>query len=200
MDANEKTLGSYNTHVSEYISGTPQETSGDQKIWIDEVLSQLPPSARILELGSGFGRDAKYIQERGFDITLTDAPAGFVNYLREQGFVAEQLNILQDQIPGKYDLVFASAVLLHFPPADFEQALRNIKPGLKPNGVFAFSLKKGAGEEWTDSKLGAPRYFKYWEIDEVKQVLNAVGMKPLRSGVNGGGKWIWLETGIQEDE
>jgi len=200
MDANQKTLRSYDAHVAEYISGTPQETTGDQKIWIDGLLAQMPVNAKLLELGSGFGRDAKYIQEKGFDITLSDAPIEFVNYLQDHGFAAKQLNILQDQIPGKYDLIFASAVLLHFPPADFDQALRNIKQGLKPDGLFAFSLKRGEGEEWTDSKLGAPRYFKYWQIDEVEKILRSVGLKLLRSGVNGGEKWIWLETGVQENE
>lgn len=200
MEANQKTLGSYDTHVAEYVSGTTQKTTGDQKIWIDEILSQLPPNAKILELGSGFGRDAKYMQDKGFDVTLTDAPIGFVNYLRDQGFDAKQLNILQDKIPGEYDLIFASAVLLHFPQADFEKALRNIKQGLKPDGLFAFSLKQGEGEKWTNDKLGAPRYFKYWQIDEVEKVLLSVGMKLLRAGVNGGDKWIWLEAGVQENE
>jgi hypothetical protein len=49
--------------------------------------------------------------------------------------------------------------------------LSKVYDALKPNGIIAFSLKIGTGEEITNRKLNVPRYFRYWEADEIRKVL-----------------------------
>ncbi len=73
---------------------------------------------------------------------------------------------------GKFDGFFANAVLLHAPPDVFENALRNIAVVLKENGVAAFSLKTGEGEEITLEKMDAPRYFRYHTEAEIREILS----------------------------
>lgn len=161
-DSNAETLRSYEAHVQDYIDGTSQTVSGASKDWLDAALSGLPAEARILELGSAFGRDAAYITSRGFTVDCTDAVEGFVSRLRQQGFAARRFNALTDELDGRYDLIVANAVMLHFDGDEFVLVLRKLCQALKPGGRFAFTLKQGDGEAWSTEKIGAPRFFRYW--------------------------------------
>jgi SAM-dependent methyltransferase len=158
-DTNDKTVQSYEEHVQEYIAGTPQDVSGDVKDWIDRALSHVDKSGTILEIGSAFGRDATYIESKGYRVDRTDATKAFVELLNKQGHTARVLNAITDDFGGPYAMVIANAVFLHFKPDEAKQALRNAYKALQPNGIFAFTVKEGNGEEWTDDKLGSPRYF-----------------------------------------
>lgn len=173
--SNARTLLSYDQRVEAYVDGTSQEVSGPAKGWLDEALLGLPRDARLLELGSAFGRDAAYIQALGYSLECTDAVPGFVELLTQRGFSARLFNLLTDELAGPYDLIIANAVLLHFNQAEFSQVLAKIKAALGPGGRFAFSLKAGQGEGWSTEKIGAPRYFCYWTPQDLEPHLRAAG-------------------------
>jgi SAM-dependent methyltransferase len=174
-DTNRETLRSYEGHIDDYIEGTAQVVSGEAKDWIDAALAGLPAGAGLLELGSAFGRDAAYIAAQGFDIDCTDAAPGFVSYLRARGFAARHFNVLTDGLERPYDLILANAVFVHFDRGEFAFVLAKLRAALRPEGRLAFSLKRGAGEEWSSAKIGAPRFFCYWQPDDVAAHLAAAG-------------------------
>lgn len=174
-DANSETLRSYEARVAEYVEGTPSEVTGAVKEWIDAVLSGLSAEARIVELGSAFGRDAAYIASKGFAVECTDAVAGFVVELHSRGFKARQFNLLSDDFDRGYDLIFANAVFLHFNRSEFVVVLKKLIGALASGGCCAFSLKRGKGEAWSEAKIGAPRYFCYWERDDLDPLLHDAG-------------------------
>lgn len=161
-DSNHQTIQSYEAHVQEYINGTPQDVSGIVKEWLDEAIAGLAKDAHILEFGSAFGRDAAYLQNLGYQVECTDATQAFVDLLKQKGFNARQLNAITDDLGGSYDLVLANAVLLHFTRDETKQVLQKVFAALNPGGTFAFTLKQGEGEKWSEDKLGAPRYFCFW--------------------------------------
>lgn len=178
--SNDETLRSYAEQVQEYIEGTSQTVSGAAKDWIDSVLSCLPVGAKLIELGSAFGRDAAYIISKGFELECTDAVPGFVSQLQARGFNARQFNARQfnamsDDLKDRYDLIFANAVMLHFDRGEFAFVLRKLLGSLKSGGRFAFSLKRGRGEGWSREKIGAPRFFCYWEREELASFLGDAG-------------------------
>ncbi|HSE29201.1 MAG TPA: methyltransferase domain-containing protein [Candidatus Saccharimonadales bacterium] len=179
-NSNSKTIQSYEDHVQDYIDGTPQEISGQIKIWIDESLSNLNKDAKIIEFGSANGRDANYIKSLGYEIQCTDATQAFVDLLKTKGFNATSLNIITDDLDGPYDLIFAQAVLLHFTREEVKLVLEKVFKSLKPGGRFAFTLKQGEGEEWTNKKLGAPRFFCYWNQEQIEGYLNEVGFENIK--------------------
>ncbi len=186
---NQQTLEVYNNGVSEYIHGTVQQTDGPQKEWLDFVFLDIPVDARVLEIGSAFGRDARYIIGKGYDVDLTDASTGFVDYLRKEGHVAELLDIVRQALDKKYDVILACAVFLHFTTEDFRRAVINVRSMLGKDGRFAFSVKRGDGDEWTDNKMGAPRYFRYYQEAELGKILDTLGMQIIDSRVLSD-KWI----------
>ena len=176
IGTNAKTLASYETHVADYIDGTSQVVDGAHKAWIDAALADLPPDAKVLELGSAFGRDAAYMASKGYSVERTDAAENFVSYLRGKGFPARRFNAITDQLDGEYDLILASAVMLHFTRPELALVLRKLCQSLAPQGRLAISLKRGEGEAWSTEKLDAPRYFCYWEAAELEPILHAAGL------------------------
>jgi SAM-dependent methyltransferase len=174
-NSNNQTIDAYQAHVQEYIDGTPQQVDGVVKEWMDSALKGLPANADILEFGSAFGRDTEYIQSKGFKVNSTDATPAFVELLQKKGYDARVLNAITDDLGGPYDLVIANAVLLHFTREETEQVLAKVLAALKDGGRFAFTLKQGEGETWEDGKLGAPRYFCFWQEQQIADLLKKVG-------------------------
>ncbi|HLN23263.1 MAG TPA: methyltransferase domain-containing protein [Patescibacteria group bacterium] len=174
-DSNSETLRSYDGRVQEYIDGTAQTVSGAAKEWIDAALSGLPAEAKLVELGSAFGRDAAYIAAQGFAVECTDAVPGFVSQLQDRGFTARRFNVLTEDLGDRYDLILANAVLLHFDRREFSFVLKKLLRSLNSGGRFAFSLKRGQGESWSSEKISAPRFFCYWEREDLEPLLRDAG-------------------------
>lgn len=177
---NQQTLQSYNEHVEEYIGGTPRHATEAWKTWIDGNLKLLDTSAKILEFGSAFGRDADYMESLGYTVQRTDASSSFVSLLQKQGRTARLLNVLTDPLPKGLDMVFASAVLLHFTRDEARAVIGKVYDSLNTSGRFVFSLKIGNGEETTTAKLGAPRYFCYWQAPDIEKVLHDAGFSTVK--------------------
>lgn len=117
---------------------------------MDSFASHIPKEGVILEIGSASGRDARYFAAKGFKVVCTDIIPEALQKLSEEGFETAGFDFRNEPKPewtGKFDGFFANTVLLHAPPDVFGNALRNVAVVLKENGVVAFSLKTGEGEE-----------------------------------------------------
>lgn len=168
---NSDTVKAYDNGVQAYFDLSPQKVSAHIKNWIDASLEGLPTSASIFEIGSGTGKDADYMESLGYQLQLSDASTGFVDFLRQKGETARVFNILTDDFDVNYDLIFADAVLLHFTERELRQVIQKISSSLKPAGRFAFTIKQGEGEFMEEKKLGALRYFHLWQPAQLKAML-----------------------------
>ena len=196
-EENDRTIKSYESRYVEYVTATVNTVQGPMKEWLDNAVEGLSSDADIFEIGSGFGRDAKYLQSKGYTVHCTDVTEGFITILKAQGLDTQHLNVLTDEIMGEYDLVLANAVLLHFTDKDMIQVLRKIYEALKPDGRFAFSVKRGDGDEWSDNKTGLPRYFNYWQPEELVELLGAAGFKTVdikKVAKGEGSEWLMVTT------
>lgn len=168
-DTNATTLASYEQHVAEYIEKTAHEVTAQQREWINCFLSHVDPGATIFEIGSAFGRDADYMNARGYHVVRTDATQAFVDHHQSRGVACRVFNVLTDPLEQGLDGVFANAVFLHLTPRELAMVLDTIHDALREGGVLAFSVKRGYGQAWESEKLGAPRYFCYWQLHELCQ-------------------------------
>lgn len=176
-DTNKQTLSSYNNNVETYLNNTIQKVDGGFKQWVDKVLKATDKSAKILEIGSGTGKDSDYFESKGYKLDLTDGSQGFVDYLNSKGKNARLLNVLKHNLGESYDLIFANAVFLHFNREELEIVLGKVYSALLSNGRLAFSLKSGSGEEISYAKFEEPRYFCYWDSISIRKLLKKVGFK-----------------------
>lgn len=130
---------------------------------------------QILEIGTGAGWDALALEQAGYRVDRTDGATGFVDRLHKLGFPARVLNVLHDDLGGPYDAIYASAVLLHFSPTELRQVLTAALNATRPGDLLAATLKKGDGDEWSERKMEAPRYFHYWREPHLADLLTASG-------------------------
>src|SRR5438105_11353676 len=93
---NSKTLQAYDQNLQAYIDDQPKGPSHEHQEFILRALNGLPTSARILELGSGTGRDALWIQDQGYKVLCSDASNAFIKYLHQQHLNSKFLDVLKD--------------------------------------------------------------------------------------------------------
>lgn len=189
---NDETIKSYEQSVAQYAAATPSTVNDVLKSWLDASVKDLPFSATIFEIGSGTGRDALYLQSLGYTVRCSDATEAFRKQLRQNGLMVENFNVITDEFEDTYALILADAVLLHLTAEQTNIALKKIYHALIPDGRLALTLKEGEGTEWTDHKIGLPRYFTYWTEEAIRHSLNEAGFKAIDISRNGPTERRWL--------
>lgn len=193
-DANKKTIESYEASIHEYIQNTPNKRGAVVEDWIDKSIQTLKLDAKILEIGSAYGRDAKIIEEKGLYVEKTDATKGFVDLLIKEDPTAHILNIITDDIGANYDLIIANAVFLHFNDTETKFTAKKVYDALGPRGIFSLTLKQGDGEAWQNNKGMAPRFFNYWSKDGIVELLHTIGFTDINAWVDSsdGSSATWI--------
>ncbi len=116
-EANKQTVNFYNN--SEISEEYTQRILGRKIDWLlndlRRAVAGLDKSSKIFEFGSGSGDDALHLQKWGYKVEVSDAAQTFVDVLNNSGFKARRFDVLTDDFPNDYDLIFANFVLQHFP-------------------------------------------------------------------------------------
>ena len=174
------TVASYETFAEEYRAGT-QEMPDEVRAAIAQFASALDAGARVLEIGSGPGRDALALEDAGLSVRRTDITPAFVRMLRADGFTADVLDPLSDNLDdperdAPYDGVWASASLVHARREDLPIVLSALARATRPGGAFHLALKEGDGARFsTHGHVGGPRHFTFWREEPLRAVLEDAG-------------------------
>lgn len=174
-----QTIDTYNKMAREY----DEETKGFWDAFPDEFLQTfahaIVPKGRVLDVGSGPGRDALLLQKKGLDVVCLDASQAMVEIAKEKGLEAVQGDFLELPFEDEaFDGVWAYTSLLHVPKAMGEKAVQEIRRVLKPNGVFGLGLIEGTTEEYRESSgVNMPRFFAYYTKEELEQLLGKFGFR-----------------------
>lgn len=187
------TIKTYRENFDKYVERTTQETSGEFKQWMDSFTSHIPKGGKILEIGSASGRDARYFSSQGFEVVCTDIVPKALEKLKKEGFETSEFdfrNKPKEEWLNSFDGFFANAVLLHAPQEVFESVLSKITSILKEDGVVAFSLKTGQGEEISIEKMDAPRFFKYYAKEELEDILKKYPYEVISLSYADNEKWL----------
>ncbi len=179
LNATDETLRAYEQRADRYFDASAPAVSAEVAGLLDAVVARLRPGSHVLEVGTGPGREAAYLEERGLHVDRTDATAAFVERLRANGHDARLLDVRDGNLGGPYDAVLANAVLLHLDRAQARLAVEACRQAVRPGGLFALTLKDGDGESWSDAKLGAPRWFVYWREEALRAQLSDAGWRVL---------------------
>lgn len=192
-DLNDVTIKTYRDNFKKYTDNTPNEVSGDFKHWIDYFISHLPKNASVLELGSATGRDARYFASKGLAVTCTDIIPEALEKLSSEGFETSEYDFRNEPSESWHDCfdgVFANAVLLHAPDEILWKSLANIFKILKTGGAAGISFKNGDGQEISNEKMDAPRYFKYHRENEIIKLLSTFPFEIAKVEQSENEKWI----------
>lgn len=105
-------------------------------------------AARLLEIGSGPGRDGRFFTDEGLAVVCTDPSPAMVERCRAKGLEAHVMDVLRlDFPPDSFDAAYALNSLLHVPKADMPSALAAIRRLLHPGGLFYMGVYGGVDAE-----------------------------------------------------
>lgn len=167
---NVQTLVSYDLGAAEWLAKSSNSIGPAKQAFFDELVQHAPPPRTVLELGSGSGRDADWLEQQGYSVTRTDASTAFVATLRAGGHAADLLNVLTDPLPTGNGMVYASAVFVHFTSDELAAVLVRVAEAVEPGGWLAFTVKEGDGQAWSTEKIGQ-RFFQYWREPPLRTLL-----------------------------
>ena len=185
-----ETVRAYDLDAEAYAGNGPA-VPDSVRADIEDLVELLGPGARVLEIGSGGGRDALLMESLGLRVRRTDITPGFVDLLRSQGDVCDLVDPLVDDLSsseGSYDAVWANASLLHVRRDDLPTVLVPAGGGHPSRRGARGSLKEGDGDGWsTHGSIRSPRHFTYWRADDLSAVVTASGWSEVavRAGVEG---------------
>lgn len=174
------TLETYNTTAKQW-----SENHAVAGFWKEEMRTfrKLLPSGKVLEIGSGGGRDAKELIALGYEYIGTDISTGLIEVAKKENphatFLAQSVYELAFPEGTWFDGFWASAVLLHIPKVRIDEALQRIAKFMRGGAVGCISLKQGEGERMEDDQ----RFFAYYSEKEFREVLRRNNFEVIQTTV-----------------
>jgi len=172
-DIKKETQLAYNKYASEYGERTKyflkKYLAEDVNLFLRNLKGK-----KILDLGSGPGRDALFFKQNGFSPVCADMSESMVNLCRQKGLKAYEMDIENLEFENNsFDGIWSYASLLHLPKNKIEGVLEKIKELIKENGIFYIGMKVGEFEGFkTDQNYpDYRRYFSFYQKEELEKLL-----------------------------
>jgi len=143
MDDRENTEATLRAYAREADLYSELTRDADFAWWLATVRALRPAPARLLDLGSGSGRDLRAFAALGYEPHGVEGCAALA---RGQADV-RVMNLMDLALEREWDLVSANAVLHHLPDTALEHVLRAVAAGLREGGALVALVPSGGGEE-----------------------------------------------------
>lgn len=172
IDAYDKYAQVYDEEVIDFWNNFPPE-------FLDSFVDKLS-GKRVLNLGSGSGRDAVLLRDKGLEIVCVDASTSMVEITDHLGFESHHTTFEQLDFPDEsFDGVWAYTSLIHVPPSDAKVVIEKIHAMLKLDGIFVMGAIEGetAGMVERDTMPGVSRYFKKYSRSELRALVESCGFR-----------------------
>lgn len=135
------------------------------------------PMKRILDIGSGSGRDAAWMALAGHSVTAVEPSEKMLRRARALHgdgairWLDSGLPALDELGPtqSSFDVIVLSAVWMHIHPADQRQALARLSALLAPDGFIYMTLRLGPAEP--------ERSLRTVSMDEVNTIAKPLGLR-----------------------
>ena len=173
-----QTISAYEDYADRYDAIVRHVPNEREQASLKRLVAIAGTSGRVLEVGSGAGYDADFLEGLGVKVRRTDATKRFLELQAARGKHGELLDLLTDDLGGPYDAVLALAVLIHVPRDQTDQVLARIAASLRPGGAFLVSMRNGDGE------TSGEYHTVYWRRDDFAARIEAAGLVLIRDDFN----------------
>ena len=187
---NKKTVEIYKEKASIYLATSiehdklePEKANRKREKlnnFLKSSFQTLPKNAKILEIGSANGDNAKYIESLGYNVTASDIADDFIRASKNNGLTTIKFNILEDDFKEKYSGILAWRVFVHFTEEDIFETLKKSYDNLENNGIFIFNVinreTRNVDNEWVvfpnEYHMGAERYYQYFNQKNLDDIIS----------------------------
>lgn len=154
-----KTIDYYNNSADDFAEATLHV---DMAGLYQPFLTELPKTARILDVGCGAGRDTLAFKNIGYEVDAIDYSEELVKKATQLTGVRVQLmSFYEIDDHEVYDGIWACASLLHCERDRLAEVMGQLIIALKPNGVIYMSFKYGDSDRDKDGR-------KFTDLDEIQ--------------------------------
>lgn len=167
---NLQTIASYEGYAEQYNAVVGELPNPHDEASLRHLATIVGAGGQVLEVGSGPGRDADFLETLGIKVRRTDATRRFLELQAARGKKGDLLNVIIDDLGGPYDAVLALCVLIHIPRDQIDQVLAKIARSLRPGGAFLVSMRDGDGE------TNGNYHTVYWSRDNFAERIASAGM------------------------
>lgn len=169
------TIDTYNRTAQEYDAETTDFWNLFPRTIIDTFADTTHD--RVLDVGSGPGRDGLILKEKGLDVICLDASEAMIALSASRGLESVVGDFLELPFTDEtFGGVWAYTALLHIPKSDIDTALSEIARVLVKGGIFGLGLIEGDTELYRESSdIKLPRWFSYYRKEEVEGLLQKHG-------------------------
>lgn len=144
----------YDRNANAFIATTRDADMSEARgRFLVAVPSRPEGPARILDAGSGSGRDALAFRLSGHDVAAFDASPAMVAATQAHASVPTRLMQFEDYAwEHPFEGIWACASLLHVAEADLAGVIDRLAAHLVPGGALYLSFKRGTGERMKDGR------------------------------------------------
>lgn len=155
----------YESNAEHYAAETIYADMSEQ---YQSVLPLLKKGAKILDVGSGSGRDACYFQKQGYQVTALEPSKNLGREIRKV-FSGEIVcsDIQSYQTTERYDGIWACASLIHLQEEEILCFFKKIDMYLNDNGIVYVSGKSGI----STGEVADGRFFLEFTEQLVEKIL-----------------------------
>ena len=175
----QKTIQTYNQMAKEYDDETIDFWQRFPRTFFDKFAELV--KGKVLDVGSGPGRDGLLLKEKGLEMMCFDASEAMVKLCEEKGLesiVGDFMFIPFED--NSFDGAWAYTSLLHIPKVDVSKAFNEIRRILKDDGILGLGLIEGDTEEYKESAgVNMPRWFSFYTKEEIEKLLEKHNFKVL---------------------
>lgn len=155
----------YESNAERYAAET---ISADMSEQYQRFLPLLKKGAKILDVGSGSGRDACYFQKQGYQVTALEPSKNLGREIRKVFSGELVCSDIQNYRPTeRYDGIWACASLIHLQEEEVLQFFEKIDQYLNDNGIIYISGKNGL----STGKVEDGRFFLEFTEQMVEKIL-----------------------------
>jgi SAM-dependent methyltransferase len=165
----------YHTHADKYFDRYEEQRAGDHCHYCLKHIA--PPPSRILDIGSGSGRDAAFFSAKGYQVTAVE-PAREFRERAAKKHATHPIQWIDDRLPeletfsasDDFDHIHLSAVLFHLPREQTRPVLKRLHNLLKKSGTLFVGLRVGPDD------LNRPMFDvnKDWVIQQSESLFTVV--------------------------
>jgi len=138
----------------------------------------------ILDSGCGPGLSLAYFCKKGYAAYGFDLSEGQLALARKNAPDAKLYKLdmrdFSKNVSFQFDGILSMASLLHIPKEQCPLVLSEFNKTLKDDGTLAIALRGGSGESYeeeTYTHSGHARFFAYYTISELRELLNKQGFR-----------------------
>lgn len=171
---NRRTVAAYEGYARRYAEVVSSTPSPGEAEGLRRLAAAIAPAGQVLDIGSGPGWEADFLETLGVRVRRTDVTAAFRDFQIERGKTVDAFDVLADEIDQRYDGILMLYVLQHFEREQVDGVLRKLASALVADGALLMSHSVGEGEIWQGSD--ADYRVVRWTVEAFDQRLAQAGL------------------------